>query len=150
MMVSEGSIIQINGNRARVAIKADQGCGNCPSRDKCKTTGHMEMEVLAAPHLNLAPGDRVLLDFSDAPVAAAALLVYILPLICLIIGAAIGSRLDNLYGTTSPVYALALAVICFAAPLAFFRLFKRRASRCGRHNAQILQVLYNDRDIDII
>lgn len=145
MTVSEGSIIKIEGNKARVRIKADEGCGNCPSRDKCKTTGHLETEVLVPPYLNVAVNDRVLVDFNDSPVAAAALLVYILPLICLIIGAAIGNRLDTFYGTQSPVYALVLAVVCFAAPLALFKLFKRRLKSCGKYNAQLLQVLdYND------
>ena len=140
MTVSQGSVIAINGNRATVKLSDGGGCGNCPSRDKCRDTGHMQMEVPIPPHIKLNVNDRVLLTFSDSPVAAMALLVYLLPLICLIAGAAIGNRLDDMYGTTSPIYALLVAAACFAAPLLAFRLFRRKINGCGRHHPQLLEV----------
>lgn len=140
MTVSQGNVIAVNGNRATVKLSDGGGCGNCPSRDKCKDTSHMQMEVPVPPHMALSVNDRVLLAFSDSPVAALALVVYLLPIVCLIAGAIIGDRLDDMYGTASPVYTLALAVICFAAPLLAFRLFRRRIKGCNMHHPQLLEV----------
>lgn len=143
MTVSQGSVIVIKGGRATIKLSDGGGCGNCPSRDKCKDTGHMQMEVPVPPHMMLNVNDRVLLAFSDTPAAVAALVVYLLPIVCLIAGAIIGDRLDDLYGTTSPVYTLLLAVVCFAAPLLAFRLFRRRIKGCNLHHPQLLEV-YKD------
>lgn len=146
MTVSHGSVMKISGNRATVKLSDGGGCGNCPSRDKCRETGHMHMEVMVPPHVELNENDRVLLAFSDSPVAAMALLVYLLPIICLIAGAAIGNWLDTLYGTTSPVYALIVAVVCFAAPLLAFRLFRRHIKGCNLHHPQLLEVYQGPMD----
>lgn len=141
MTVSYGDIIKIDGDRAVVRLNADEGCGACPSRDRCRQTGHTEMEVDIPSGWTVAVGDEVSLAFSDAPVATAALLAYLLPIVCLIAGAALGSRLDSAYGNASPVYAALLAVVCFAIPLACFRLFRKRVRRCGQQNAQLVQIL---------
>lgn len=146
MTVSQGKVIAINGNRATVELGDGGGCGSCPSQDKCRNTGHMQMEVAVPPRVDLNVNDRVLLAFSDSPVAAAALLVYLLPIVCLIVGAFIGVRLDNHYATASPIYTLALAVICFAAPLLAFRLFRRRIKGCSLHHPQLLEVYQETTD----
>lgn len=148
MTVAQGSVIKIENGTATVKISGDEGCGTCPSRDKCKNIGHTEMETLIPPHINVNVNDRVLVAFSDNPVAAAALLVYLLPIICLIIGAAVGSRLDAARGTNSPIFALGLAVVCFIAPLIAFKLFKRHISGCSVNKAQLLEV-YADADDEI-
>lgn len=146
MTVSQGRVIVINGNRATVKLGDGGGCGSCPSRDKCKDTGHMQMEVPVPPHIHLKINDRVLLAFSDSPVAAAALVVYLLPIVCLIVGAIIGARLDSHYASASPIYTLALAVICFAAPLLAFRLLRRRIKGCSLHHPQLLEVYQETTD----
>lgn len=141
MTVSQGDIIKVDGNKALVLLNMNEGCGNCPSHDKCKQIGHAEIEVAVPSGWTLHTGDQVTLAFTDTPVAAAALLAYLLPIVCLLAGAGIGSWLDGFFGNASPAYAAVLAVVCFTLPLLFFRMFRGRIHNCGKQNAQLLEVL---------
>lgn len=143
MTVTHGSIIVIENGKAKVKLNFDEGCGTCPSRGKCKVADHTEIEVLIPPYMAADVNDRVLLALNDNPVALTSLVAYLLPIVCLIIGAMVGSRLDAAYDFNTPVYTLVLAIVCFLTPLIIFRVFKRRVANCAVNRAQLLEV-YRD------
>lgn len=141
MNVSEGLVIKTHNGGATVQLLQNDGCGACPSRDKCKQTGHMEMQIEVPANAGLAVNDRVLVSFSDTSVARISMIAYLLPVICLIAGGVIGNKLDVMYRHQSPVLAALLAVIGFMVPLVFFYIFKNRINSCPMHNAHLEQIL---------
>lgn len=141
MNISEGLVIKTHKGGATVQLLESDGCGACPSRDKCKQSGHMEMRISVPADAGLTVNDHVLVSYNDASVARTAMIAYLLPVIFLIAGGIIGSKLDILYGHQSPVLAALLAVIGFIIPLGFFYLFKKRINSCQMHNAHLEQIL---------
>lgn len=79
-------------NTAEVAVIRMTACGgNCGSCEACKCDS--EVRVVAANPLGAKPGERVLIESRSADILGAALIVYILPLVMLLIGYLAGAAM---------------------------------------------------------
>ena len=80
----------------RLAVRRDTACGHdCANCGGCAAAGGQVLRVLARDPLGTAPGDKVVVESGTGQVLAAAALVYLLPLLTLILGWAVGESLGG-------------------------------------------------------
>lgn len=120
-----GTVVAIEGHEAVVEV-AHGGCGRCHEPGGCGGVQLTQALCVSPRHyrlpfdgIPLAAGDRVVIDIAPGAVRRTANLVYGLPLLATVLGAAVGTALaDDLGGV--------LGALC-AATLAFLQV--RRRSR---------------------
>lgn len=127
MVEREGHVVGFSGALTRVRVEAGAACGCCGSRARCGSAGSSsaaQIVELALPAglSGLAIGDRVSVATPSANVARAALLGYLLPAACLVLGAALAGIEGN--DTSAALGAVAGLMV----GLALVRLISRSAS----------------------
>ncbi len=85
-MTQEGIVTRLLGdNMAEVAVTRMTACGgNCGSCESCMLQS--EIKTLARNHVEAQPGQRVLIESRSSAVFGAIFLVYVMPLICFLVG----------------------------------------------------------------
>ena len=112
-------------NRAKVKIPMGASCESCSNKDLCEPFGRDFMVVEATNSLRARPGQVVQVNFTAEKSTKAVLLLYILPLMALILGAALGHKLA-LFGAqnlSSAVLSLGFVGLAFAG----LRIHTRRS-----------------------
>ena len=85
-MTQEGIVTRLFPNdMAEVAVTRMTACGgNCGSCESCMLQS--EVKTLARNHVSAQPGQRVVIESRSSAVFGAVFLVYVMPLICFLIG----------------------------------------------------------------
>ena len=85
-MTQEGIVTRLlSDNMAEVAVTRMTACGgNCGSCESCMLQS--EIKTLARNHVEAQPGQRVLIESRSSAVFDAIFLVYVMPLICFLVG----------------------------------------------------------------
>ena len=98
-MTQEAIVTKLLPNgMAEVAVTRTTACGgNCGSCESC--IFQSELKTSARNLVDAKPGQRVLIESSSSRIYGAALLVYILPLILLLLGFALATLLKLSEGT---------------------------------------------------
>ena len=85
-MTQEGIVTKLlPRDMAEVAVTRMTACGgNCGSCESCMLQS--EVKALANNRLGAQPGERVMIESRSAAVFSAVFLVYVMPLVCFLIG----------------------------------------------------------------
>lgn len=101
MLETKAIVIQRQGNEALVEAIQGGGCGHCDSEKGCGS-GKLSQLFCSEPrrfrvrnNANAQVGDMVQVVLGDGLLLRGALLMYILPLLLLMIGAAAGTQLSS-------------------------------------------------------
>jgi sigma-E factor negative regulatory protein RseC len=94
--------------------------------------GGQEMEVKALNPAGARVGDRIVLSFETSSLLKATFLIYVLPIIFLIAGAAFGQMLAALIGFRTPALSVLLGFTFFFTALF---IIKARANKMAKKNA---------------
>lgn len=131
-MLQYGIVRKLNKNTVDVEIHRSSACGeSCASCGLCPGT---ETITAAENTLNAVVGDRVIIDMSDKKVLGAAFLVYIIPIIMLIIGYAVGSAVFH-KESIAIVSGFLLMVLTFAVII----LIDKKIKHC--YTPRIVKIL---------
>lgn len=99
-MKQQGTVIKTDGRRATVRFVKSGACGNC---NACFRFGGNEADIEMANPLNAKEGQRVYIEMHARSVLKASIVVYGIPIICLIAGVAAGSLISEVYGAIGGV-----------------------------------------------
>lgn len=107
-MSETGLVISADKDTVTIKMKRGSACGKCRI---CVPMGEQEMVMTAQNLCGAVAGDHVQVTLQDGILIRAALLMYGLPIVALVVGALIGSAVfgDGL-GTLLPAAALTAAV----------------------------------------
>ena len=85
-MTQEGIVTKLcSGGMAEVAVTRMTACGgNCGSCESCILQS--EVKALANNHAEAKPGQRVVIESRSSAVFGAVFLVYVMPLVCFLLG----------------------------------------------------------------
>ncbi len=103
-----GVVFALDGENAKVRFLRGAACAHCGA---CLTAGDNEMEITLPNTLGAKVGDRVSVDLSPKRVVQASLLAYAVPLVLLIGGVLIGSRISDWVGLALGVGACGLSYL---------------------------------------
>ena len=90
-----GLVTAINGGNAQIHFLRGSACAHCGA---CLTVGETEMEISLPNTLGAKVGDRVDVDLSPKRLVQASLLAYAVPLVLMIAGVMLGSRIADWAG----------------------------------------------------
>lgn len=86
-----GEVVDRMNGKAKVIMQKHSSCSNC---NACKLGSESyTMEIEAKNEADAKIGDRVIVDMKGQDVLSAAFILYIIPLIALMIGILIGTRI---------------------------------------------------------
>lgn len=126
---------------AQVRLLAGSHCEGCPAAGVCQPGGEGDrvLEVLDA--LGARPGDRVRIRVMGSAVLRASFLVYGLPLLLLLIGVGIGSKLWSTGTARGDLLSFGLGALlaACAAPLAAW--YGRKMDRGRTLNPEIVEII---------
>jgi len=137
-MIETGYVIDNKGKQAVVRIQRKTACKNC---GMCKQ-GAKGMEITLDNPLNAKQGDCVEISMGDQMVLRASLIVYAIPLLFLLIGAALGYIFSPGLGIANKDLAAAVCGIVFTAlSYTIVRSIDRRVSEKKGYVPRITRVL---------
>ena len=103
-----GLVTSVTDGTAQIRFLRGSACAHCGA---CLTVGDSEMEISLPNTLGAKEGDRVMVDLSPKRVVQASLLAYAVPLVLLIAGVLVGSRIADWAGLVLGVAACGLGYL---------------------------------------
>ena len=92
---------------AEVVVTRTTACGsNCGNCESC--IFQSELKTLAKNSINARPGQKVIIESKSSRIYKAAMLVYILPMLLMVLGYALGAALSTGEGLGIAAHAVAL------------------------------------------
>ncbi|UTV28180.1 SoxR reducing system RseC family protein [Photobacterium atrarenae] len=147
MMRSLATVVSVAPGRITVSCQQETSCGHCASRDSCGT-GIVSKAVPGRSHQIDIPtrepvrvGEVVEIGLPEQSMLNSALLVYVLPLLCLILGAVVGQWwFVDLAGGGEPAVILT-AALSAGAGLLLARRLARRLEHQTAYKPSLIRVL---------
>ncbi len=137
--VEIGKVLEVGGGRAKVEVSPTGMCAHCELASTCVPASGGTRIIDVADPLGVSVGRRVRIELGSGNFLLASFMAYILPLLVLFTGAAIGfySAPD---GSTELRGAIG-AIVGLAAGLQLSRVLARRLSGDGKLTPAITGVL---------
>jgi sigma-E factor negative regulatory protein RseC len=143
-----GTVVEVAGRHAWVAMERRSACGACASAEGCSggvlagLFGRRPVGLRVLNEAGARPGDRVVVAVAVEAVTRGALAVYATPLVGMLGGAAVGELVaTRLAVVPADAAALVLGGLGFAAGLFWARGLAGRMSRDGRSEPVITRRL---------
>lgn len=142
MATEEGVVVRRDESGTWVKTVRTGACESCSSRGACHTMGGgKEMEVSVVNLLGAKAGDRVVLKMDTSPLLKATFLIYLVPVLMLLAGAAAGQLLAKAAGSDSSVPSALLGFGALAAGLFIVRTAGRRLSERAEYRPRVFRVI---------
>ena len=126
-----GLVTAITDGTAQIRFLRGSACAHCGA---CLTVGDSEMEISLPNTLGAKEGDRVAVDLSPKRVVQASLLAYAVPLLLLIAGVLIGSRIADWAG-------LALGVAACGIGYLILRIVEKKSAKKKSFQPRMTRIL---------
>ena len=137
-MIETGQVIAEKGQQAVVRIQRKKACEHC---GMCKK-GEEGMEITLDNALGAKEGDRVEIAMGDRMVLNASVIVYAIPLLFLLMGAALGYIFSPALGIGERDLAAAISGIVFTAlSYSIVRTIDKRVSEKKGYRPRITRIL---------
>lgn len=122
-----GRVIGFAGGEAMIRVERAAACGACGRRGICASSGGATAQVIRVPvPPGVQAGDRVSLSMPSSAIALGAVIGYLVPPTCVVVGTSVAAA-----GGAGDAAAIAGAGIGLAAGLLLAHLISRFAFRRG-------------------
>lgn len=126
MITEHGIVTKATPAVAQIKTNRAAACEICSAKDSCGTIHRGKEIIFEVPNtLNVQAGDTVLVGMQTKSALFLTFLVYIVPILCLVIGALTGDALAPYLQINASFFAMILGFSFFG--LAFFILHKKSA-----------------------
>jgi sigma-E factor negative regulatory protein RseC len=125
MATEQGIVKTVGPGKAFVQIQRSEACSRCSSKGACGMLSNKEFVIPAINELEATVGDRVEVSVPTDVFLTASLLVYFIPVVALVIGAAVGWWAAPRWGKDPTL----LSVFCAAAAMALTFIAVKAADR---------------------
>ncbi|WP_035256879.1 SoxR reducing system RseC family protein [Desulfatirhabdium butyrativorans] len=144
MPIEEGVVLKRIDDKGLALVKTvrSTACDHCAAKHACSTQDAVtEMEVEAVNTAQASPGDRVQLSIASRTLLSAAFLLYVLPILAMAAGAALGDHLGSLVGLDPTLSSIALALAAFAVVFCLIRMYANRKASGNAYRPKITRIL---------
>ncbi len=96
------------GNRVQVTVQRSEACHSCSAKGACQTLGGQtgDLALTLDNTVNAEPGDQVRITIEESALVKASLVLYLVPALCLVGGALVGTLIAGKIGWDSDGTAL--------------------------------------------
>ncbi|MDA8403628.1 MAG: SoxR reducing system RseC family protein [Desulfobacteraceae bacterium] len=144
MAIEEGVIIKVNETTAVLRTRQRTACESCSERRHCHTSGNdQEMEVEASNTVNAKVGDRVMVYSNSGRLFLLAFFLYVFPIILMVIGAMIGTRVAAATGGDPSACAALSGFGFFFFSMGIVKWRDHQARKTGKFRPEIIQIINN-------
>lgn len=133
MIEEQATIIRADGDYAWVEPVQRSACGGCEHASGCGTGvlsqvfGRRKQAVRVINGMNARVGERVIIGIREGVLVRNALLLYLVPLICLMLGAGFAQWWSTqLHAEQPQLWSIVGGGLCFGASLWLIRLYSNR------------------------
>jgi sigma-E factor negative regulatory protein RseC len=138
VVTENGIVVRTEDRRAWIKTIRASTCEGCGSRDLCQ--GGKECEVEVANTAGAGVGDEVVIGFASGSLVKITFLLYMVPVLAMIAGAAIGLRIAPTYGVDESAMSAAMAFGSLGLAFLFIRLFSGKLAGNEKFQARILRI----------
>ncbi len=128
MLVEHGTIVEVSDDALLVEVIQSGTCGTCAMQRGCgqgvlarylASSHHVRVAILKSGHRTFSVGEQLELGIDEYAMVRAALLVYLVPVLCLVGGSLVG-------GLHSEPVSIVLAIVGVLASGCCVRFFNRK------------------------
>ena len=142
VMKEEGVVTALFGGMAKVETTQTEACGHCGMKGACTTMGAMKKrEIMVKNALQAKEGDHVMIAVPRKGVMGAGFVVYLLPILCLLIGAAMGSKIGPLMGMNSQDGSVLLGLLGLVIPWIILYFISKQLTKQKSLQVSIVKIL---------
>ncbi len=140
-MASErGIVVKLGTDTAWVKTTKTSACEGCSAKGSCTSIGD-DMEVEALNAAGARVGDRIVISFATSPLLKATFLIYMMPIICMLIGAFIGLQMAPAIGIGPSAGSAIAAFLFFFAALYFVKMRANTLAQKDEYRPRITRIL---------
>jgi len=143
--VEEGVVLKRIDAKGLALVKTvrSSACESCSARHSCsgQDAGGSEMEVEAINVADAAVGDRVQIAIESKTLLSAAFLLYVLPIVAMAIGAAVGDDWGPKMGYDATLTSIVLGMGAFAAAFCIVRWYANRKASGNAYRPRITRIV---------
>lgn len=143
MATEEGLVLRTSPDKATAWVRTvrSAACDHCHSRESCRTLGGgNDMEVETNNQAGAKAGDLVVINFSTASLLKATFLIYMFPIICLMLGAAIGYKLSGPLAMDESLLSGLIGFGAFVLSILFVRVRGNYMAKSATYQPTIIRV----------
>ncbi|PSW04700.1 SoxR reducing system RseC family protein [Photobacterium lipolyticum] len=154
MMNTLATVVAVEPGRITVSCQQQTSCGHCGSRDSCGTGIVSEAvperahQVKITTKKSLTVGQVVEIGLSEQSILNSALLVYVVPLLFLLLGAALGQWWFVELAGTSEVGVVLTAGVSAGIGLLIARYYATRLEGNSAYEPSLIRVLGQPLSVD--
>jgi sigma-E factor negative regulatory protein RseC len=146
----EGVVLKRIDDQGLALVKTvrSTACDHCAAKHSCSSQdSSTETEVEVVNGIGACPGDRVQLSIESKTLLSAAFLLYVLPILAMAAGAAIGDHLGPRMGFDPTPSSIALALFAFAFVFYLIRIYANRKACGNAYRPKITRILEHPAEI---
>jgi len=140
LATEHGIVIKLGTDTAWVRATKSSACEGCASKDSCTAVGE-DMEVEALNVAGAGVGDRIVLSFATSPLLKATFLIYVVPILCMIIGAVIGLQLAPAVGMDPSAGSAVSGFLFFFVSVIFIKFRANKMAEKEEYRPKITRIL---------
>ena len=142
MATEEGIVIKLDEGSALVRATKTGACESCSARSSCHVLGGgTEMEINAVNVVGAQVDDRVVLSFDTTSLLKASFLLYIVPIIALMFGAAVGHMVSIPLQLDPSTGSCVVSFLFFGLSVVFIKSKGNAMGKKIQYQPQIIRVL---------
>ncbi|AEE96135.1 MAG: sigma-E factor negative regulatory protein RseC [Clostridiales bacterium] len=140
-----GVVLELNGTQAKIGIQRSDACDKCGA---CRFADRNQQMILTVDNtINAKVGDEVQIELGSGRLLSATFIIYVIPLIALLAGVALGYWLAGALGAQSgDIYGAITGIALAALSFGLIKLFEPRIRKSGRYIPTIKRVIYKDKN----
>lgn len=123
---------------AWVKTSRSSECQSCSAHGSCEGAKEHEVEVMNP--VGARQGDSVIIAIQTGSMIKLSALLYLFPVFCMILGAALGSQLAPDYGVDESALSAFMAFLCFILSFLIIRFTSGRIAGNDHYHARIVQI----------
>lgn len=149
MIWEEGMVKDVRDKKALVITDRQTMCGQCGARGYCQMLGGgKEMLSEALNPVGAKIGDMVKIGIPKGTVTKASLVVYMIPTIGIVGGAALGYYIGKLYSLNLDLSTLIGSLVGIGLSMIFVRLLSNTLSKRPFYQPEIIKIINPDNTYD--
>ena len=140
-----GTVKEVRNERTLVVTDRQSMCGECGARNYCHMLGSgKEMVAEALNPIGAKPGDTVKIEIPSGTVTKASLVVYMIPAIGLVGGAAVGYYTGKSYSLDSNLSTFIGCLVGLGISMIVVRLLSNVLSKRPSYQPEIIKIITPD------
>lgn len=136
MKTSEGVVVEVTGNTAKIKAGRHNDCKNCGA-----CPGNNSVIVCARNPKGAKPGQRVMFEVKETNALIGAFVVFIFPLIGILAGVLLGKYIGLVIGAFGTGFEILGGILMFVLTLICIKLFDHYVHNNENSKPSILKIL---------